>query len=60
MTELAVAAVALEPEPFYGTIGGSRCGVTDLDSMVGRRDSLEGRRITTTTMMDKGFAGIFQ
>ena len=58
MTELAVTAVALEPEPFYVTIDGSRCGVTDLDSMVGRRDSTAGRRITTT-MMDKGFVGIF-
>ena len=58
MTELAVTAGALEPEPFYVIIGGSRCGVTDLDSMAGRRDSMAGRRITTT-MMDKGFAGIF-
>ena len=52
MTELAVTAVALEPEPFYVIIGGSRCGVTDLDSMAGRRDSMAGRRITTMTMMD--------
>ena len=45
LTELAVTAVALEPEPFYASIGGSRCGVTDLDSMAGRRDSMAGRRI---------------
>ena len=55
---LQCCSVALEPEAFYVTIGGSRCGVTDIDSIVGRRDSTAGRRITTT-MMDKGFVGIF-